>query len=125
MESSTLTPLQEDEGEQNDHAEHNAKGVGVELSGLQLRADPAERARGIARTVDCAVDETLVDDTPQAARYRHDRPHNCRIVDLVDVPLVVENLCEPRWRRRVVCRCNTTTREGRGRYGDNDHCNRE
>jgi len=87
-------------------SDHEHGQVNAHLARLQLAADPAQCPHQAGGSIHRGpIDQALVHLPPQGdSRNRHQRANDDRIVELVDVVLVVEHLPESRVWCRVVGR---------------------
>ena len=88
-------PREHEPGDQRGDADQHGEGVVIEVAGLQPHhvAGDVEHARGDAVRPE-AVDQPAVAALPQQAAEPQRRPHEDDVVELVEVPLVEQELVE-------------------------------
>ena len=131
VEEGLHTPIRSPEGdppEEQDHAEEEVERVVADVAGGGEAADVAgQLGRGTAPAL-IAPSMTMVSTTfQQNAREPRQRPHDQRVVDLVDVVLVDQQACrtgkraaQRRSPRPAPCRRRRSARRGRCRQRDRD-----
>ena len=92
-------------GEQRGDADQHGEGIVVEVAGLQLDDARGDVLHPVAEALDDGlVDQPVVEALPQRRADPHRRTDEDEVVELVEVPLVEQELVEARVRRRRAAR---------------------
>ena len=92
MSSQSSSDRDEDDGEDGERRRER-EGVGADEAGLDAADAPPSRARAVRDAVDRAGDERPLDPAVERQREPDGRPVEERVVELVEVELVLERRC--------------------------------